>query len=194
MENLQNDAPDAPPKGLSRRQFIVTGLVGTGVLTLSAIAYRLAVLPDAAPANAGGVLTRHELAIVEALALAHFPPGNPFALDGKEADVAGYVDRYIAQLAPVDQKIIRALFWLYDQGTVMGGRFTPVRLMPPDVARKYVMAWETSRMGWRRDLGMSLRTVLGMAYFAHPKAKAALGVVDACGSSGPSLLKIGRPA
>jgi hypothetical protein len=194
VKTVDNTPSPAPQKGLSRRQFIMTGAIGTGVLTLGAIAYRVAVLPDSAPAVAGGVLTRQELAAVEALALAHFPPGNAFDLDGREAGVAGYVDRYLAQLAPADQNLIRALIWLYDQGTVLGGKLTPVRLMPPEEAREYVLGWEQSKFGWRRDLGMSLRTVLGMAYFTHPKAKAALGIIEPCGSSGPTLYREGGTA
>ncbi len=182
--------PKDKPTGFSRRAFITTGVTATGVLLLGGIGYRVSALPDGAPAIAGGVLTRQELAIIDALSLAHFPPGNPFGVDGKQADISGYTDRYLTQLTPVDQKIIRSLFWLYDQATFLGGHVRSVRHLDPQAARKYVMAWETSSLGWRRDLGMSLRQVLGTAYFAHPDVRKVIGYDEPCGQTGPTLVRI----
>lgn len=185
---------ESTPKAFTRRAFVLGGVFGGGVLTLGAIAYRLSVLPGGAPAQPGGVLTRQELAIVEALAMGYFPPGNPLGVDAREAGVAGYVDRYLAQLSPVDGKIVRALFWAYDQGTVMAGTLKPARLMSPAEAAAYVKSWEASRFQWRRDLAMSLRTVLGMAYFAHPTPRAAIGIAEPCHSPGPRLVRTGDKA
>lgn len=190
--NSKTANEESPRARFTRRAFLMGGAVGAGVLTLGAIAYRITVLPKGAPAVAGGVLTAQEMLTVEALALGYFPPGNPMGIDARDAGVAGYVDRYIAQMSPIDQKIVRALIWAYDQGTVMAGRWKPARLMTPEEAGTYLRSWETSRFGWRRDLGMSLRTVLGMAYFAHPVPKEALGIVEPCHSPGPRLVRIGN--
>ncbi len=192
-----------PPEGgkqsgererFSRRQLIKGGLIGAGLLTIGSVGYRIAALPDSAPAVEGGVLTRMEMAAVEALALGFFPPENPFGIDAREADVAGYVDRYIGELAPVDQKIVRSLFWLYDQGSFAQGYLRPARFLSPDEARTYIRSWEFSRLGFRRDLGLSLRTVIGMAYFAHPRVREAIGITEPCHSAGPSLLSPGARA
>ena len=177
--------------GISRRTLIKTGLLGTGVLAIGAIGYRVAALPSGKTAGDGGVLSKREMAIVSALALAYFPQGNKFNLDADEAAIAGYVDRYLAQFSPMDRRIVRSLFWLYDQGTIFSGHFRPVRLLSTEEARAYVKAWENSRFGWRRDLAMSLRTVLGLAFFAQPKARAALGFEEPCGKTGPTLLRPG---
>jgi hypothetical protein len=192
MSVLQAPPPQKKKaRGFSRRYFLNGSLIGAGVLTLGTLGYRLFALPNGAPAVTGGVLTRAEWACVEALALGFFPPGTPFGIDAKEADVAGYVDRYIGSLAPVDQKIVRALFWVYDQGAVIQGRLRPARFMNSDEARTYILGWEKSRLEFRRDLAVSLRTVIGMAYFAHPRAKASLGISDFCYSSGPTFLRPG---
>lgn len=189
MDSIRDDSVQTAPR-FTRRQLFVTGAAGAAMLAVGTIGYRVAALPAHAPAQRGGVLTRQELATIEALALAYFPPGNAFGVDAREADVAGYLDRYLAQLAKVDQNLIRALIWLYDQGTLMSGRFRSVKRLPLPVVREYVMAWEQSRLAWRRELAMSLRTLLGMAYFAHPKAKATIGIVEPCPSAGPSLLRL----
>lgn len=190
MPHLTADQPGT----VSRRGFLKAGLFGAGVLSLAALAYRLTALPDPAPARSGGVLTKAELAALAALARGYFPPGGPFGLDADTADVAGYLDRYVAQLPRVDQNLIRALIWAYDQGTLLARRWKPARLMTPDEAAAYLRGWEHSRFAWRRDLALSLRTLLGMAFFAHPKALAAIGVEPHCGSTGPSLLTPGGPA
>lgn len=185
---------EPPVAAVSRRGFFKRGALGAGVLAVGALGYRVAALPDGAPAQAGGVLTRQELAALTVLSVALFPPNTAFGPDGQEAGVAGYVDRYIAQLRPIDQKIVRALIWVYDQGTVLGGSLRSVRFMAPEQARAYVLGWESSRFTWRRDLAMSLRTVLGMGYFAHPQVRAAIGIDEPCVTQGPSLLRLGRPA
>lgn len=185
---------DPAAERVSRRGFFKAGLVGAGVLALGTIAYRLAVLPDGKPVRAGGVLTKGEMAALAALARGYFPPGNPFGLDADEADVAGCLDRYLAQLPRVDQNLIRSLIWAYDQGTLMSARWRPARLLTPAEAASYVRSWEHSRLGWRRDLALSLRTLFGMAYFAHPKALAAIGIVPHCNSGGPSLILPRVPA
>ncbi len=198
MSVTQTPAPQAPQTEkapeVSRRTFLRGGLFGAGLLTIGALGYRLAALPDGAPALEDGVMTRGELAAVQALALGFFPPGNPFGIDAREADVAGYVDRYLGLLSPIDQKIVRSLFWVYDQGSFLGRRFKPARLMNPDEARAYIRDWETSRLGFRRDLALSLRTVIGMAYFAHPAVKKAIGIIEPCPPAGPSLLSKGAHA
>jgi hypothetical protein len=194
MSTVQ-ESPESPAGvPVNRRKFLSRGFLGAGALALGGIAYRVAALPDGAPATAGGVLTRTELSIVSALSLALFPPGNPFDLDGVQADVPGYLDRYMARLPAAEQKILKALIWVYDQGTVLDGNVRPIRSMSNEDAQAYVKGWETSRFGWRRDLAMSLRTVLGFGYFAHPKVKAILFYEEPCHSGGPSLLSKGATA
>lgn len=189
MSTVQNAGAPAVP--VSRRKFLIGGFIGAGAMALGGIAYRVAALPDGKPAVEGGVLTRQEMAAAVAISLALFPPGNPFDIDGEQADVAGYLDRYLMRLPSAEQKILRALIWLYDQGTVMGGSFRSIRMMSAADAQAYVRGWETSRFGWRRDLAMSLRSVFGFGYFAHPKVKAAVFYNEPCHSSGPSILSKG---
>ncbi len=190
MSPLHNaESPSAAP--VSRRKFVLGGMLGAGALALGGIAYRMAALPDGKPAVAGGVLTRQEMAAAVAISLALFPAGNPIGIDGEQADVAGYFDRYLARLPSAEQKILRALIWLYDQGSVMAGSIRPIRSMAPAEAQAYVQGWETSRFQWRRDLAMSLRTVFGFGYFAHPKVKAYVFYEEPCHAGGPSLLSNG---
>lgn len=195
MSVIQTPAPEEPPKRkLSRRHFLTGGIVGAGLLGVGTLGYRISALPDSAPAHPGGVLTRAELATVEALAMGYFPPDNPFGIDAREADVATYMDRYLSQLTPVDQKIIRSLFWVYDQGSLAHGRFASARFMTPAEMTPYLMSWEASRLEFRRDLALSLRTVIGLCYFAHPDVLAALEITPHCPPGGPSLASLGGTA
>ncbi|HVH20495.1 MAG TPA: hypothetical protein VNF72_19535, partial [Myxococcota bacterium] len=62
-----------------------------------------------AAAQPAEALRRRELALVAAVADALFPPGGAVAESGREADVAGYVDRLVAASQPRQRMLMRAL-------------------------------------------------------------------------------------
>ena len=119
-------------------------------------------------------LRRRELALVEAVADALFPPGGAIAESGREADVAGYVDRLVAASQPRQRALMRALFFLFEHATLVfpapGGLRGLRRFSSLDgSAREAVLErWRTSRLFLRRLVFTSLRALCTLGYFASP--------------------------
>lgn len=187
--------PDAQPgPRLTRRRLVGGSLVGTGVLVLGTAAWRVfhGVRRDATAA--GLVLSEREMTAVNAFARGYFPPGNLTGIDGRTAGVAGYVDRYLHRMRSAEQNLVRGLILAMDQGTAFAGHWRPARDLTTSELKAYLHDWEQSRALWRRSLAMSLRTILGMAFFTHPQVQAALGIEPQCTSRGPSLWSDGAAA
>jgi gluconate 2-dehydrogenase subunit 3-like protein len=119
-------------------------------------------------------LRRRELALVAAVADALFPPGGAIAESGREADVAGYVDRLVAASQPRQRALMRALFFLFEHATLVfpapGGLRGLRRFSAQGVgAREAVLErWRTSRLFLRRLVFTSLRALCTLGYFASP--------------------------
>lgn len=128
------------------------------------------------------VLTITEHRVVRALADLYFP-GIHLPLSGSQAGVPEEVDRILAEVmdplrASAFRYVLRALEW----GTLAGRgqRFTAL-----DAATQHevLATWSTPAPVPRRVAGDSLKAVLGMAYFAHPDVRAAMGWRLGCGAS-----------
>ncbi|HXK21900.1 MAG TPA: gluconate 2-dehydrogenase subunit 3 family protein [Myxococcota bacterium] len=119
-------------------------------------------------------LRRRELALVSAVADALLPPGGAIPESGREADVAGYVDRLVAASQPRQRALMRALFFLFEHATLFfpapGGLRGLRRFSALDVsAREAVLErWRTSRLFPRRLVFTSLRALCTLGYFASP--------------------------
>jgi len=134
-------------------------------------------------------LGRRDAAFVDAAAAAMFPPGGGDAPGGgpmpsaAEAEVLAYVDRYFGWQRPTLRLAMKALFMLFEHGTLL---FVPTwaRFSQLDAAARedYLRGWERSRLYVKRLLFQSLRAILCLAYVAHPATEAALGYErpDAC--------------
>ncbi len=181
---------DAKPRfHLGRRRLLGIGALGTGVLLVGAAFWRVFSGPgDSSPGAPGGVLSRRQYAAVEALALAYFPAGNGFAIDARDADVAGYLDRYLGLLDPTGRRLIQALIAAFDQGTLLSGRLRPARAMETAELQAYLRGWEESGLAVRRSLALALRSLLAQAYFAHPGVQQALANQPPCYARGLSLV------
>jgi hypothetical protein len=66
-------------------------------------------------------LGKREYAIVAALSLALFPPGNPLGIDGLQARVPEYIDRLLAGMEPEKARDLEAMFLLFEHGTLAFG-------------------------------------------------------------------------
>lgn len=136
------------------------------------------------PARPAGLkhLNRADVAFINAVAEALFPPGGDNAPGGgpmpsaAEAEVLAYVDRYFGWQRPKLRLAMKALFMLFEHGTLL---FVPTwaRFSQLDAAQRedYLHGWERSRLYLKRLLFQSLRAILCLAYVAHPKTEAALG-------------------
>ncbi|MEE2828317.1 MAG: gluconate 2-dehydrogenase subunit 3 family protein [Myxococcota bacterium] len=178
--------PTARPR-ISRRSLVKRGLAlaalggaaGAGVLTWGH-GGRYA---DPVPACDLHYLQRREFAILAALANALFPPGNDIGLSGTDARIPEYVDRMLAGMSQHKAAEFRAMLLLFEHGTLAFGlrarRFTDLSL---PARERYLRRWEEARVYSRRILAAGLKTVLGIAYFAHPKVQAKLGMDRICAS------------
>jgi hypothetical protein len=152
--------------------WVAAGLLGYALVRVFA-GYPAAVQPAQA-------LRRRELALVAAVADAMFPPGGAIAESGREADVAGYVDRLVAASQPRQRTLMRALFFLFEHATLLfpapgglGGlrRFSS---LPPAQRQVVLERWRTSRLFARRLCFTSLRALCTLGYFASPGVLRAL--------------------
>lgn len=139
--------------------------------------------PDPTAACTLEYLGKREYAIVAALSLALFPPGNPLGIDGLQARVPEYIDRLLAGMEPDKARDLEAMFLLFEHGTLAFGlrvrRFTE---LPAREREKYLRRWERARVYSRRMLAAALKGMLGMGYFAHPDVQEALGMQRTCGT------------
>ena len=137
--------------------------------------------PDPVPACTLVYLARREYAILAALSDSLFPTGNRLGLSGTEARVPEYIDRMLSRMDPHKAAEFRSMLLLFEHGTLAFGlrvrRFTA---RPQKAREKYLRRWETARVYSRRMLAIGLKTMLGIAYFAHPEVQARLGIQRAC--------------
>jgi hypothetical protein len=125
-------------------------------------------------------LARRELALVSAVADAMFPAGGAIPPSGREAGVAGYLDRLVAASQPRQRMLMRALFFLFEHGTVFfpapGGLRGLRRFSALDPAQREAVLeqWRTSGLFVRRLCFTSLRALCTLGYFASPEVLRAL--------------------
>ena len=128
-----------------------------------------------------GILHRGEAAFVEAAAEILFPGGGVLPVAGIDAHLPHYVDRHLAALPRAQRFQIRALFMLFEHGTLVfpgnepGGRRRFSSLSA--AARVSIfdrLADHPNR--YVRLLFMALRAVLVLGYLGHPANLCGLGV------------------
>lgn len=118
-------------------------------------------------------LAPREWALIEAACEAMFPPGGAIAPSGREAGVPDYVDGYVAAVPSGTGRLMRLLFLLVEQATLVfpapgpGGRR---RFSDLTVEQRVASleSWRTSGLFPRRLVFASLRAILCMGYLADP--------------------------
>jgi len=127
------------------------------------------------PRSAHRVLAPREAAFLDAGAEATFPADGAIPLSGREADLPGYVDGFLAALAPHLRLQVRAMLMLFEQATIFfpatgrGGR-RRFSSLTPEQRVEVLEGWSGSRFFLRRLAFTALRAVLTMGYLGHPVA------------------------
>lgn len=127
-------------------------------------------------------LAAREVACVEAVALALFPPGGALAWSGAEAGIPRYVDRFLDASHPRQRALMHALFALIEHGTLLfpgpGGLRGMRRFSSLDLAARVAVLddWSHSRLFLRRLAFTSLRAIFTFGYFAHRPVQDRLGL------------------
>ena len=126
-------------------------------------------------------LSAREWVLVEAVSDTMFPRGGAIPPSGRQAGVPAYVDDYVARVPPGIRLLMRLLFLLVEQATLVfpapgpGGRrrFSSLGTEQREAALE---GWRTSRLFPRRLVFNSLRAILCMGYLADPAVLRQLGL------------------
>lgn len=133
------------------------------------------------PPTSHAVIGRGDAAFLAAAAETLFPSPDGPLLDGRDADLPGYADRYLAALPVRQRRLIRALFVLFEQATLVFpargvGAFRRFSSMTPDQRRAYLESWARSRLYLRRMALNALKAVMIMGYVGRDENLRALGL------------------
>jgi hypothetical protein len=118
-------------------------------------------------------LAAREVVFIESVSEAMFPVDGAIPVSGLEADLPGYVDRYLPRLQPAKAFQIRLLLLLFEQATIFfpgpgTGGFRRFSSQSLDARVAVLGRWQQSRLGPRRFVFAVLRAVLTMGYLGHP--------------------------
>ena len=127
------------------------------------------------------VLARREAAFLDAAGETFFPQDDSMPLSGGQADLPGYADRYLAALPARQRTLVRALFALFEHGTLVfpakgRGGFRRFSSLSPGQRLEAMRGWETSGFYLRRMTFTALKAVLILGYVGHPRSLDALGL------------------
>ena len=127
------------------------------------------------PRASYALLAAREAAFLDAAAEATFPPGGAIPLSGRDADLPGYADAFLASLPRHLRLQVRAMLMLFEQATIFfpapgrGGRRRFSALSREQQVAS-LSGWSQSGLFARRLAFTALRAVLTMGYLGHPVA------------------------
>jgi hypothetical protein len=126
-------------------------------------------------------LRRREETFLAATAEVLFPTTDALPLSGGEADLPGYADQYLQALPVRQRNLVRALFVLFEQGTLIWpapgrGGFKRFSSLSPHQRLAVLRNWESSGLYLRRMCLTALKAVLILGYVGHPQSLSALGL------------------
>jgi hypothetical protein len=175
---------------ISRRTFLRAGLIGGALLGSAAIVGRQlsGYTVDPSVATRLRVLSPKELFVMQAVARRLVAPDEAGASAGlpsaDEAEVALFVDGYLARVPAAIADDVRALLQLVEHGSglfrLRAARFTRMSAAEQDATLR---DWEHSRLAVRRQGFQALRTLAFFGYYRDPRTW------GLCGYTGPTLLR-----
>ncbi len=132
-------------------------------------------------ADAGSLLLSvDELAFLDALADAMFPPDTGLPLRGREAQVGRTVDLVLSGMHPSQSKLLRLSLHALDQYSMPSYR-TAFRNLDPADAREVLHAWVSTDLAEVRGLMASLYIFVAMAWSIHPAVAPTFAAQFKCG-------------
>jgi hypothetical protein len=121
----------------------------------------------------------HDAALLRAVLDALVPRGGAFATGAADTDLDAALVRYFGALHPLGPLGLHALLLAVEWGAVVFERTRPFSRLAPDARERALAAWETSRLGVRRQLVGSLKLLALMHFYERPDAWAGIGYDDA---------------
>lgn len=168
---------DSP--GIGRRSLLKGGAALTAVVGLVG-GVGFVVLDGPAPGFR--ILSPAEVATVQALGEALFPPGNPLGVSGLEVDVAARVDELLAEwLDPMLILPTRYLLRGFRVGSMVS-RASDFSSLPLADREEVMEVWSHHDLLPRRLAYDALRSVIGLSIFLDDRMFAATGWETACAS------------
>lgn len=126
-------------------------------------------------------LSAREAAFVDAAGEALLPAGGAVPPSARDVDLTGYVDRYVHAQPQRTRLLMRLLFLLVEQATLVlpapgrGGR-RRFSALDPGQRVAVLRGWEESRFFARRLVFTSLRAIVSMGFLNHPRVLRQLGL------------------
>jgi hypothetical protein len=120
------------------------------------------------------MFARGEVAFISSAAEAMFPGGGAIPSSGLDADLPGYLERFMLAANPKTRLLIHLLIFLVEHATLIfpvPGRRGMRRFSSLDTDQRMAAleGWEKSSLFARRLVFTSLRALWTMGYFAHPR-------------------------
>jgi hypothetical protein len=133
------------------------------------------------PPRCYSLLAAREVAFIDSVAAAVFPPGGGIPISGADAELPSYVDSYLGLLPAHLRRQVRAMLMLFEQATFFfpapgpkgRRRFSG---LSPEQRMAVLTGWSESRVFLRRLAFTALRAVLTMGYLGHPRAMRAVNL------------------
>ncbi len=133
------------------------------------------------PADATArLLSPDEIAFLDALADAMFPPDTGLPLRGRDANVARTVDLVLTGMHPSQSKLVRLSLHALDQ-YALPSQHTAFRNLDPAAAGEVLRAWLSHDLAEVRGLTASLYIFVAMAWSIHPDVAPTLAGQFKCG-------------
>ena len=157
---------------ITRRAALKYGLVGAGMLTLTALARR---------GRAGDTLEAEQRAVLLALSRRITPGGGGPDLRAPDPDALALgsdLDRALATLHPADLEELGLLLTLLDSalvGLLFDLRPRGLIGSPPEVQDAILEAWRTSRLTLRKKGFKALHNLCSAVYWGRPETWAYTG-------------------
>jgi hypothetical protein len=161
-------------------------LLPTLIVLVAALAcYRL-LLGVPRPRHPSALLSRGEVAFLEAAAAAFVPAIDPetgagLARPGQAVEITRFADRYAGSLPARQRRLIRAMLVFFEQSTLIFpargiGGFRRFSKLTPEQRAALLEAWAESPWAWRRSLLTALRAFVVMGVLGHPDNLRGLGL------------------
>ena len=119
-----------------------------------------------------------DTALLRAVLDALVPRGGAFATGAADTDLDAALSRYFASLHPLGPVGLRLLLLAIEYGAVVFERTAPFSRLDPAAREHALAAWETSRIGPRRQLLASVKLLALMHFYERPDVWGAIGYDD----------------
>ena len=110
-----------------------------------------------------------------------YPPGGAIPYGANEVGACEYVDDYLYNMKPKQQRMIRLLLLFLEWAPIVllraTRRFSRLAL---DERRRFLEGLENSRLYFLRIVLISIRTIVGMAFLADERVLASIGYFAEC--------------